>query len=121
MTGCAGGLSGGLWAAFGARLVPGAAYVLDALGFDSRARAARAVITGEGRLDRQSLAGKAVGEVATRCRQSGVPCHAIVGADALDLFDRRILDLQTVDEAGTLIEIEQAAARLGESLHRPAR
>jgi glycerate 2-kinase len=121
MTGCAGGLSGGLWAAFGARLVPGAAYVLDALGFDSRARAARAVITGEGRLDRQSLAGKAVGEVATRCRQSGVPCHAIVGADALDLFDRRILDLQTVDEAGTVIEIEQAAARLGESMHRPAR
>jgi glycerate kinase len=121
MTGCAGGLSGGLWAAFGARLVPGAAYMLDALGFDSRARASRAVITGEGRLDHQSLVGKAVGEIATRCRQSGVPCHAIVGVSALDRFDQRILDLQTVDEAGTAEEIEDAAARLGESLHRPAR
>jgi glycerate kinase len=118
MTGCAGGLSGGLWAAFGARLVPG---VLDALGFDSRARASRAVVTGEGRLDHQSLAGKAVGEIATRCRQSGVPCHAIVGASTIDRFDQRILDLQTVDEAGTAKEIEAAAARLGESLHRAAR
>ncbi|HEV2815006.1 MAG TPA: glycerate kinase, partial [Solirubrobacteraceae bacterium] len=36
MTGAAGGLAGGLWAAFGARLEPGAPFVLDALGFDAR-------------------------------------------------------------------------------------
>ena len=64
MTGAAGGLAGGLWAAFGAALEPGAAFVLDALGFDARMRAARAVVTGEGRLDEQTLEGKAVGEVA---------------------------------------------------------
>src|SRR6185503_10435056 len=50
MTGCAGGLSGGLWAARGARLVPGTAYVLDALGFDELMRAASFVVTGEGSL-----------------------------------------------------------------------
>ncbi len=71
MTGAAGGLSGGLWAAFGAELVPGAAFVLDEVGFDARMRAARAVITGEGKLDMQSLVGKVVSEVATRARQSG--------------------------------------------------
>src|SRR4051794_38964374 len=38
MTGAAGGLSGGLWAAFDARLEPGAPFVLDAVGFDARAR-----------------------------------------------------------------------------------
>src|SRR5438874_7029827 len=101
MTGAAGGLAVGLWATFGAVLEPGAVFVLDALGFDARMRAARAVVTGEGRLDAQSLQGKAAGEVAVRCRQAGVPCHAIVGANALDLFEERILDLQTVDEAGT--------------------
>ena len=79
MTGAAGGLSGGLWAHRGAQLVPGAAYVLDAIGFDERMRAARFVVTGEGRLDEQTLQGKAVGEVATRCRQAGVACHAVVG------------------------------------------
>jgi glycerate kinase len=111
-TGAAGGLSGGLWAAFGAELVPGAAFVLDALDFDARMRAARAVVTGEGRLDGQSLAGKAVSEVATRARQAGVPCHAIVGQRRLDAFGARILDLQAVLEAGTLAEIEAAGAEL---------
>ena len=116
MTGAAGGLAGGLWATFGAVLEPGAVFVLDALGFDARMRAARAVVTGEGRLDAQSLQGKAAGEVAVRCRQAGVPCHAIVGANALDLFEERILDLQTVDEAGTPADLERAAERLGRAL-----
>jgi glycerate 2-kinase len=112
MTGAAGGLSGGLWAAFGAELVPGASFVLDAIGFDARMRSARAVITGEGRLDRQSLAGKAVSEVATRARQAGVPCHAIVGRTALDAFGARMLDLETVTAASTLAELEAAGRRV---------
>jgi glycerate kinase len=116
MTGAAGGLSGGLWATFGAELVPGAAFVLDALGFEKRMRAARAVVTGEGRLDRQSLAGKAVSEVATRSRQAGVPCHAIVGEHRLDAFGARILDVQAILEATTLAEIEAAGAELASVL-----
>jgi len=116
MTGAAGGLAGGLWAAFGAVLEPGAVFVLDAVGFDARMRAARAVITGEGRIDQQTLEGKAAGEVAARCRQAGVPCHAIVGSNALGPFEQRILDLQTVDEAGTPATLERAAERLGQDL-----
>jgi glycerate kinase len=116
MTGAAGGLAGGLWAAFDAKLVSGASFVLDTLGFDARAQVSRAVVTGEGRLDRQSLAGKAMGEVAVRCRQRGVPCHAVVGSDALPPFEHRLLDLATVDEATTLEEIEAAARALGERL-----
>jgi glycerate 2-kinase len=112
MTGAAGGLAGGLWAAFGAELIPGASFVLDAIGFDARMRAARAVVTGEGRLDQQSLAGKAVSEVATRARQAGVPCHAIVGSNGLDTFGARILDLDTVYEAGTLAQLRAAGRRL---------
>ncbi len=117
MTGAAGGLSGGLWAAFAAELVPGAAFVLDAVGFDGRMRAARAVIAGEGRLDRQSLAGKAVSEVATRARQSGVPCYAVVGTSTLDRFGQRILDLEAILEAGTEPELEQAGRQLAQLLY----
>jgi glycerate kinase len=112
MTGAAGGLAGGLWAALGAELVPGAGFVLDALGFDVRLRRARAVVTGEGRLDSQSLAGKAISEVAVRARQAGVPSHAVVGKLALDSFGLRILDLQAVLEAGSLKQIEAAGERL---------
>lgn len=116
MTGAAGGLSGGLWAVFGAQLVPGAAFVLDEVGFDARMRAARAVVTGEGRLDMQSLVGKVVSEVATRARQSGVPCHAIVGSRELDSMGARILDLDRVIQASTVKELEAAGAALAEVL-----
>ena len=113
MTGAAGGLAGGLWAHLGARLVPGAPYVLDAIGFDARMRAARFVVTGEGRLDEQTLAGKAVGEVAVRCRQAGVGCHAVVGRNDLSAFDVRLIDLASVSEATTLVELEAAGRALG--------
>lgn len=116
MTGAAGGLSGGLWAQYGAALEPGAPFVLDAVDFDVRMRAARAVVTGEGKLDQQTLQGKLVGEIGTRTRQAGVPLHAIVGRDELDGFGKRMIDLQLVQEATNLEELEAAGERLGTAL-----
>jgi glycerate 2-kinase len=116
MTGAAGGLSGGLWAALGAVLEPGAPWVLDALDFDARMRASRAVVTGEGRLDEQTLQGKLVGEIGTRARQAGVPLHAVVGRDELDGFGKRIIDLQVVIEATDLPAMEAAGEELGRAL-----
>ena len=112
MTGAAGGLSGGLWAHRGARLVAGAPYVLEALGFDELMQRSAFVVTGEGRLDDQTLRGKAAGEVAVRCRQRGVPCHAVVGQAALDPFDERILALDSVREATGAAELEAAGRAL---------
>jgi glycerate 2-kinase len=112
MTGAAGGLSGGLWAHCGATLRPGAAHVLDAVGFDERMRESAYVVTGEGRLDEQTLQGKIVGEVATRCRQGGVTCHAVVGKNDLEPFKARILDLASVREATTLDELRAAGRAL---------
>jgi glycerate kinase len=116
MSGGAGGLAGALWAAHGATLEAGAPFVLAALDFDERMRAARCVITGEGRLDEQTLQGKIAGEIGTRTRQGGVPLHAIVGQDGLDRFGKRMIDLQWVLEAGTLDAIEAAGEELGAAL-----
>jgi len=96
----------------GARLVAGAAFVLEALDFDARMRAARALVVGERRLDRATLQGRVAGEMATRARQSGVPCHAVVGDDAIDRFDARILDLQAIKEAATIADLEAAGQAL---------
>ena len=112
MSGAAGGLAGGLWARSGATLVPGGAFVLEALDFDRRLLASAAVIVGEGSLDVTSLEGKITAEIATRARQLGVPAHAIVGRCALTRFDARILDLQEIREAGD----EQAIARAARDL-----
>jgi glycerate kinase len=121
MTGAAGGLSGALWAALDAELVPGAQYVLDAIGFDGRLAAADAVVVGEGRIDEQSAMGKIVGEIACRARAAGVPVHAIVGNNALDPEVGRAIELRSVTEATTLTEIESAGERLAAAVaERPA-
>jgi glycerate kinase len=114
MTGAAGGLSGGLWATFDAELVSGAGFVLDAVEFDRRMLASRVVITGEGKLDQQSLVGKLVSEIATRARQRGVPCDAVCGVRALDAMGARMLDLEHILEATTLDELRRAGRELAE-------
>jgi glycerate kinase len=118
MGGCAGGLSGGLMAAFGARLRPGAPFVLDAVGFDRRLAGASAAITGEGRIDAQSLDGKIVGEVARRCAGAGVPLHAVVGRDALGLERAREHDIASIVEATTLPAIEDMGREIAARLTR---
>jgi glycerate kinase len=116
MTGCAGGLSGGLWAGAGAELRPGAGYVLDVLGFDERLRGAAAVVVGEGRIDNQSALGKIVGEIATRARAAGVAVHAVVGRNQLDPALAAEIGVGSITEASTLAEIEAAGARLAAAL-----
>jgi glycerate kinase len=115
MTGCAGGLSGALWAAHGAELVSGADYVLDLLGFDRLLGEADLVVTGEGRLDEQSTAGKVVGVVVARCRAAKVPCFAIVGQSALDPADAEAMGLAGVIEASTAAAQRAAGRSVAES------
>jgi glycerate kinase len=116
MTGAAGGLSGGLWAQLDAELVGGASYVLDRLGFDRLLDGADAVITGEGRLDSQTAAGKAVAEVIDRGRRAGVAVHAVVGTDALGREAAGELGLSSVREAGTRTELRAAGLELAGEL-----
>jgi glycerate kinase len=108
MTGCAGGLSGALWATYGAELVSGADYVLDLLGFDLLLGDADLVITGEGRLDEQSATGKVVGVVAGLCRAAEIPCVAIVGQSALDEASAQAMGLARVVEASDAAEQREA-------------
>ena len=109
MTGCAGGLSGGLWA-YGAKLRPGAEFVLDAVGFDQRLARADAVVTGEGRFDSQSLGGKIVGEIVSRCAAAGKPLHLVVGEDGFD--GKPPAAIASIAEASSLEEIEEAGSEL---------
>jgi glycerate 2-kinase len=78
-SGAAGG-AGFALAALGARLVGGAALVCDLVGLDGALAGASLVITGEGRLDAQTAAGKAPAEVALRAAAAGVPCVAVAGS-----------------------------------------
>ena len=77
--GAAGGLGGGLVAFLGAILKPGVSMVLDAVDFDTRVRGCDLCLTGEGRIDGQSLSGKACLGVAQAAGLHGVETIALVG------------------------------------------
>lgn len=66
--GAAGGMGAGVMAFLGSRLQMGIETVLDTVGFDALLPGATAVLTGEGRIDCQSLRGKVVIGIAHRAR-----------------------------------------------------
>jgi glycerate 2-kinase len=76
--GAAGGLGAAL-AALGAELVPGIELVLEAVRFGERIEGAALVVTGEGRVDETSAAGKVAGGVASACAAAGVQCVVFGG------------------------------------------
>lgn len=82
------GAAGGLGYAFkeflDARLERGVEMVLDAIGFDELIAGADLVITGEGRVDSQTLTGKTPFGVAQRAIRQGIPVIAIGGSVAID-------------------------------------
>lgn len=80
---------------------------------DVRMRRARAVVIAAERLDHETLLRRDCAcEVATRARQTGVPCYAIAAGVGLDLFEARILDLQVVLEARGERALASAGRRL---------
>jgi glycerate 2-kinase len=77
--GAAGGLGAGLVAFCGARLCRGVESVAETVDLAGKLQGADLVITGEGRLDSQSLRGKVVWGVASAARRLGVPTVAVAG------------------------------------------
>jgi glycerate kinase len=77
--GAAGGLGAGLVFFGGAQIVPGAAWVLDRVGFDAALAKADLVVTGEGALDCTSRVGKATGEVIRRAQAARKVVAVVAG------------------------------------------
>lgn len=88
--GAAGGLGAALLAFLNAELRPGIDIVMEAARLESRLRGATVVITGEGRVDRQTFRGKAPLGVARLARRCGVPVIALGGS--LDAAAHELLD-----------------------------
>ncbi len=78
--GAAGGVGFGLACAAGARLLPAAPYILQAVDFAARLSWADLVLTGEGRFDATSAAGKLISHVAAAARAAGKPVIAFAGS-----------------------------------------
>jgi glycerate kinase len=106
--GAAGGLGAAL-ASLGAELVPGAAFVLDAIGFRERAARANLVVTGEGTVDRTTFEGKAPGDALRVCEELGVRC-VLFGGRVEDGVEARSL---SGDPARAREDLEELGLGLG--------
>lgn len=78
-SGAAGGMGGGLLAFLNAELKSGAELILDLCRFEEKATNADLILTGEGRIDRQSLMGKIPGKILEIGKRKGIPVIAIAG------------------------------------------
>jgi len=77
--GAAGGLGAGCAAFLNAKIQSGIELLLEELHFDEKLRGADLLITGEGKIDRQTMFGKAISGVVQRASTMGIPSVAICG------------------------------------------
>lgn len=126
--GAAGGIGGAAAAFLGAEIKSGIETILDVLNFDARIRGADLVITGEGKLDFQSVRGKVISGVAARAKKVGIPASALVGQTGqgfMAAHDIGILKIYPSFPAGTPLDtakkncktaLSAAAKRLAEDM-----
>ncbi|WP_300342586.1 glycerate kinase [Nesterenkonia sp.] len=113
--GAAGGIPLPLVTLFGAEVVPGSAMVAEAVRLQEALEEADLVLTGEGRLDSQSLGGKVVDAVASRAPQRAA---VVVIAGALQLSPAECRDagltaaFSIADGPAELAQLQSEAERL---------
>ena len=90
-SGAAGGMGGGMLAFLNAELRSGADLLLDLSHFESQIEGADLIITGEGRMDRQSLMGKITGKILEAGKRKDIPVIAFAGS---------IADIEIMESAG---------------------
>ena len=89
-SGAAGGMAGGLLPFLNVKLMPGSPTVLRLLGFENVIKEASLVVTGEGKVDRQTCMGKALQGILDLSKKHQIPVVAIGGAvEAVDELNKR--------------------------------
>jgi glycerate kinase len=115
--GAAGGLGAGLMIFLGAVLRSGVRLVSDVVGLEDKIRGASLVITGEGKMDRQTLMGKVPQGVARVSRMLGVPVVAVVGSYAGPLDEVHEAGIEAVFPALTgPATLQEAMSRASENI-----
>ena len=118
--GAAGGLGAGLLAFLGARLRPGFEVVADAVGLARRLEAADVAVTGEGRFDEQSAAGKAPAGVLAMAREAR--CRTVLIAGRVTVPDAPAdLVYSLADRVGVESAMRRAVAAVEEAAAEAAR
>lgn len=113
--GAAGGLGAALMVFLNGQMKSGIETVLDLVEFDRKLEGVSLVVTGEGAADWQSVFGKVMQGVGSRCKKHNIPAVAIVGSmgkGAEDIFDYGIESILTT--VNGVMPLEEALGRAEE-------
>lgn len=116
--GAAGGMGCGMVAFFGSKLQMGIETVLDTVGFDEIVKDVDFVLSGEGKIDTQSLRGKVVIGIAHRTKKVKVPLIAIVGdiGDGIDeVYEMGVSGIFSINRIA--VEYKEAKKRAKDDLY----
>jgi glycerate kinase len=100
-SGAGGGVAVPLLAFFDGKITSGINAILDAINFSDIIKDTDIIITGEGKIDRQSLFGKAISGVCERAKEKNIPVYCFVGGigdDKEELLKMGIKDIYAVVE-----------------------
>jgi glycerate kinase len=113
-SGAAGGLGAGLMLFLGAELLPGINLIMDACGFSERIRDADLILTGEGKIDNQTVFGKTIAGIALRAKARNIPVIAFAGAveNADNLYEFGVISFFSICPGPMSIEQTEADAMM---------
>jgi len=110
--GAAGGLGYGAMAFLNAKLQKGIDLMLELTGFDTQIKGADLIITGEGKIDNQTIHGKLISGIAQHARKFSIPVVALCGTMELSPNELQKLGLKAV------FSIQSKPGRLVDALQR---
>lgn len=114
--GAGGGLGGGARLFLNAAFQPGIDFIIHYAHLDEHVRSCDLVITGEGKMDNQTLSGKVVMGIARVAAQHGKMCVAFCGSSELDADQVKNIGLSEVIELRDTAHSEEVAIRDAYSL-----
>ncbi|SOE20631.1 glycerate kinase [Spirosomataceae bacterium TFI 002] len=107
-SGAAGGIAGGALAGLNTELLPGIETIMQLVDFDQKMKEIDLVITGEGKLDSQTLSGKLIAGVAHKLKENNIPLVVFCGKNELNDTELEVLGVQStyalLDDKTTEIE-----------------
>ena len=112
--GAAGGMGAGMIAFFNSQLLMGIEAVLDTVNFDTIIKDADMVISGEGKIDSQSIRGKVIIGISKRAKKANVPLVAIVGdiGDNIDaVYDMGVSAIFSINRVAADFKIAKTRAK----------
>jgi len=116
--GAAGGTAFGIATAFGAEMISGFQWLSQIVDLERRVINADLVLTGEGRLDSQSIAGKAIGELAKVCHKLAKPLWAVpaLAQDNVDWTVHHLAQVVPVSVDGSIADVVAVRAAVRKAL-----